>query len=94
MEGGILTNRIWWETNNAHGILILLANILGGCLMLFKSDLWVYFSVLYIYVGTWIYHFTVQNKNTDIDGLHHRVDQLERYTEWLESKLEEQNKSQ
>lgn len=53
-----------------------------------------YFSVLYIYIGTWIYISTVENKNTDIDGWHRRVEQLERYTKWLESKLEEQNKSQ
>lgn len=84
----------WWETNNAHGILIILSNILAGFLCLCKSDLSIYYSAIYICVGTWIYHFTVEHKNTDIEYLHHRIKQLERYAESLEKELEKaQNNS-
>ena len=88
----MLTNRNWWETNTAHGILIILANIFIGCLIWYKSDLWIYWSAIYIYAGTWVYHFAVENKNSDIEYLTRRINQLERYAERLEEELENTRK--
>lgn len=81
----------WWETNIAMGILIILINIFASCLLWYKNDLCIYWSVIYMYGGTWVYYFTVENKNNDIEYLNYRVNQLERYTKHLEEELEKTN---
>lgn len=77
----------WWKTDNSHGILIIIVSILAGCLLWFKNDLCIYWSIIYMYFGTWFYHFTVENKNRDIEYLNHEINKIERYTKWLENQL-------
>ena len=82
--------RSWWETDNAHGILIIFVNVICSCLVYFKNDSWIYWSAIYMYVGTFIYHITVNNKNSDIEYLERRIYRLERYASQLEELLKKE----
>ena len=80
--------RSWWETDTANGALIIFLHMFLCCLLWFKSDGWIYWSAIYMYVGTFIFLFTTERKNDDIKYLNCKIDKLERYNEYLEKKLE------
>ena len=68
-----------------QGILIIFSQLLAGCLVWVRSDLWIVGAALYIVFGNLVYHCTVEHKNSDIDYLSRRVEQLENLVKELQN---------